>query len=476
MSQFHSTTFQPNTVSCLHFLRCVEAADPEFFARHQAVLDRIEHDVAFRFQIFERLYSQPLARLTSRAGFATDPIHAAGHSITVSGRRIFDGVAGIACSIRGHNPPDYVGELAGAGDVRSCRDELRDRLQKLTGLPHFIPAVSGAGAVESALKMGLASQHPRNTILALGGGYGGKLLFSLTGTSDPSLRSGLDPLYPHAVFVDPFADDARDRILAAFREHQIAVVQIELVQGVGGVREIRPDVLQCLTDACRESDSLLFIDEIQTGMYRTGPFLRSTDIGIRPDLLTIGKGTSDMMFPFAVTMFSDRVQQRLDEVHCTVADAARTRFGYETGVRTMLNTLRRAEKENLADHVRRMSELFGKLLIERLKPCSIVRDVRCFGLLIGIELNTRRPVFGNLFAQLYLLAMTRYSAFPVLLGYCQYEPYVLKLTPPLSVTETEVRNICETIANVLGRSRGRVAAAGLTHAVLSDLKRMTCRT
>ena len=179
-----------------------------------------------------------------------------------------------------------------------------------------------------------------------------------------------------------------------------------------------------------------------------------------------------MMFPFAATIFSDRVQQKLEESQCAVAESAWSRFGYETGIRTTLNTLRRAEEGSLEHHVRRTSELFRELLDERLKRCPIVRDVRCFGLLIGIELNTRRPVVGELFAQLYLLAMTRHPTFPVLLGYCQYEPNVLKLTPPLSVTESEVRNICETIATVLGRSRARVAAAGLRHAVRSEWKRL----
>ena len=60
----------------------------------------------------------------------------------------------------------------------------------------------------------------------------------------------------------------------------------------------------------------LFVDEVQTGMFRTGPFVRSREMGLAPDLLTIGKGTSDMMFPFALTLHSGEVQQRLDQVRC----------------------------------------------------------------------------------------------------------------------------------------------------------------
>src|SRR5262249_10214871 len=149
------------------------------------------------------------------------------------------------------------------------------------------------------------------------GGFGGKTLFALTGTWKESLKCGLTPLYPNVVYVNPFAEDAIAQVAAAFERYPIGVVQMELVQGVGGVRPIPQSVVEFIAEQRERHDCLLFADEVQTGMFRTGPFVRSVDIGLHPDVMTIGKGTSDMMFPFAMSLHSDQVQQRLDDRDCT---------------------------------------------------------------------------------------------------------------------------------------------------------------
>jgi acetylornithine/succinyldiaminopimelate/putrescine aminotransferase len=479
MTTFHSTTYQPNTISTLHLLRCLEAAAPDFLARHRAALRRIESDPDFRFAVFRDLYSRSLAKLASAAGVKSAPLQASGHYILARDRRIFDGVAGVACSIRGHNPLTYVAEIRKTGDLEAIGFELEDRLERLTGLARLVPAVSGASAVEHALKIGLASQAPRDWVLALRGGFGGKTLLALTGTWKPALKAGLDPLYPKVVYVDPFANDAPSALESAFRDHPIGIVELELIQGVGGVRAVPEPVLRKLSELRRSNDCLLFVDEVQTGMFRTGPFVRSQQIGLEPDLLTIGKGTSDMLFPFALTLYSEAVAERLAERNCWLPETLRDRYGYETGLRTVINTLRRADRENLPERIRERSELFARLLTSGLKNCPAVREVRCFGLLIGIELNVaRRPQrwMRKLLSQLYLLALLKHETFPVLVGFCQYEPNVLKLTPPLTVTEEEVCSICAAISAVLHRPLGRIALSGLTSLpVLSRWTRSDCR-
>jgi acetylornithine/succinyldiaminopimelate/putrescine aminotransferase len=471
MTTFHSTTYQPNTISTMHLVNCLREAAPEFIARHQTALRRIESDPEFRFQTFRDLYSPSLAKVATAVGARNGNVRASGHYFTIGRRPIFDGVAGVACSIRGHNPSSYVAEIQSTGELQECCDELSDRLTALTGLAHMVPAVSGASAVEHALRIALASQFPRNWVLALRGGFGGKTLLALTGTWKSTLKAGLDPLYPHVVYVDPFSDDAAAQVEAAFRDHPIGVVQLELVQGVGGVRAIPAALLKCLTDMRRKTDCLLLVDEVQTGMFRTGPFVRSTDVGIQPDLLTIGKSTSDMMFPFAMTLYSAAIQQRLEERHSLLDDCIRSRYAYEFGLRSVLNTLRRAEADRLVDQVRDRSELFQRLLADELRGCRLVRDVRCFGLLIGIELDTTRwpnRWFKKLIGQLYLLAMLKDRQFPLLVGFCQYEPNVLKLTPPLAVTEDEVRSICTTISTALRRPLARVALSGFRQMLFPD--------
>src|SRR5262249_28348076 len=130
---------------------------------------------------FRLLYSPSLARMIRTAGFDGD-VRAAGDSVIVDGKPIFDAVSGVACSVRGHNPPSYVAELAALPD--DCEREVADRLRELTGLPCMVPAVSGATAVENALKLALAAQFPRRHVLALKSGFGGKTLLALTGTAN----------------------------------------------------------------------------------------------------------------------------------------------------------------------------------------------------------------------------------------------------------------------------------------------------
>ncbi len=474
MATFHSTTYQPNALSNMRLVDSLRLGCPEFYARHARVLERLDRDAEFRYATLRALYSRSLARLASALGLRHGRIEAAGHYYAARGQRVFDGVAGVACSVRGHNPPGFVDECRALGPSDACRAELRERLTALTGLPRWIPAVSGASAVEHAMRIGLTAQSPRDWVLALRGGFGGKTLFALAGTWKPSLKRGLDPLYPRVVYVDPFAPDAVTAVRRAFDEHPIGVAQFELIQGVGGVRETPVPVLRTLEEMREQHGCLLSVDEVQTGMYRTGPFLRATTVGMRPDLLTLGKGASDMIFPFALTLVSRAVEQRLLERGSPILDDLTARCDYEMGARSVLGTLRRAENTNLEAQVTRQANRLAERLHRGLMGKPGVRAVRCFGLLVGIELETSgfaRRLLARRVPQLYLLELLRERRFPILVGFCQYEPHVLKLTPPLSITDAEIDDVSRTLAEVLTRSLPRVLGGFVKNAISRAVSR-----
>jgi acetylornithine/succinyldiaminopimelate/putrescine aminotransferase len=456
---FHSTTYQPNSISSLHFLRCLEEDDPAFLARVAPQLERVTRDRVYRKSVFARQYNASLARTTAAVGWDVPGVRAAGHYVHVNGRRVFDAVAGVACSIRGHNPLHYreeIERLSGVGDYHKAAAE---RLARLTGLGRLVPAVSGASAVENALRLGLAAQFPKTHVLAFTGGFGGKTLLALTGTANGSYKRGLDPLYENVAYVNPFGGSAVEDLEAALRQYPVGVVQLELIQAVGGVRAVPERVVRYLHEHKQRWGYLLFADEVQTGMYRTGPFLRSQELGIEPDLLTIGKGTSDMMFPFAVTLYSDAVHDRLVAHKTDLALALRQRCDYEFGYKTLINVLDRAAQAKVDERVRELGGLFAQQLAEGLSGCKAVRDVRVFGLLIAIELDTRRGPRKWLKKQagsLYVMNLLRYKPFPLFVGYCQYEPHVLKITPPLSITREEVLEVCQTLQTVLRRPTYRL--------------------
>jgi acetylornithine/succinyldiaminopimelate/putrescine aminotransferase len=461
---FHSTTYQPNTISSLHFLRCLAGADPDFHAGLAPDLAKVQADPAVCGPLFARLYSPSLYRAIRTTGFDHFDVRAAGDFVFVGGRKVFDAVSGVACSVRGHNPPGYALEVEELEKVPDCPGEVAARLRDLTGLPCVLPAVSGATAVENALKMALVAQSPRRTVLALKAGFGGKTLLALTGTWKTTYKEHIEPLYPDVVYVDPFAPDATARIDAALAEVPVAVVQVELIQAVGGVRGVPEEVIRHLHARRHEAGYLLLVDEIQTGMYRTGPFTRSAALGLSPDLLVVGKGTSDMMFPFALTLYTEAVREKLDRAGSDLPDAIRRRYGYAWGWRTVLNVLRRAADLCLAERVAESGALFARLLGEALADCKAVREVRAYGLLIGIELDAARGPrrwFRKRLFWFYLWSMLRHRRYPVLVGFCQYEPNVLKITPPLTVAPAEVREVCATIAEVLRRPFYRLLGAVL---------------
>ena len=213
-STFHSTTFQPNTIASLHFIRCLEQDDPEWFAAAADDLRLIETDWNQRKTLFCRLYSPSLATAIRATGFDTPNVRAVGSFVIVDGRKVFDGVSGVACSVRGHNPPTYAAEMNAFADV-DCETEVAARLRGLAGLDCVLPAVSGASAVEIALKIGLTAQFPRRHVLALKSGFGGKTLFALTGTWKSSYKEHIEPLYADVLYVDPFAADAIAQIDSA---------------------------------------------------------------------------------------------------------------------------------------------------------------------------------------------------------------------------------------------------------------------
>lgn len=452
MSAFHSTTFQPNTISTLHFISCLRDWDPALAESLQGEFDRLEREPAFLCGVYRRLFSPQLAGLFRIAGTDRAPMRAWGHRFHVGGRAFFDAVAGVACSLRGHNPPNYMRQLQDSPGRDACRDFVAGWLERETGLPFHLPAVSGAGAVEQALKLGLCARHPRARVLALRGGFGGKTLFALTGTARPFYKQGLDPLYADVVYIDPFAADAVARIEEALREAPVAVVQIELIQGVGGVRALPAAVLQCLQERRQTDGFLLLVDEIQTGMFRTGPFVRSRTCGLQPDLMTLGKAVSDMMFPFGFTLYSKEVHEVMMTRNPTLLERCHRLHGFETGYQTARLALSHAEVAGMAERVRTAGRAFEFQLHRHLGSCPRVRETRVFGLLIGIELDLRRwpeRWLGKTGARLHLARLLRNPRKPLLAGFCQYEPHVLKLTPPLSIEDHEIDEICAILAESL---------------------------
>ena len=249
------------------------------------------------------------------------------------------------------------------------------------------------------------------------------------------------------------------RLLAT---HEFAVVQAELIQGVGGVRPVPENVIRHLDAGRKRWGYLLLIDEVQTGMYRTGPFTFSQTLGLTPDLLLLGKATLGHDVSVRADALLGGGSRGAERRGSDVTDAIKKHYGYDQGFKTVLNVLRLGEELDVSRQVVDAGELFAATTRARASPrVSFVRDMRVFGLLIGIELNTgpwpRRWLRKRL-SSFYLFSMLRHASFPVFAGFCQYEPNVLKITPHSMSSPDEIRQACATIIDVLGRPLPMVLA------------------
>ena len=466
---FHSTTFQPNALAARHFLRCLEADDPALW--NDLCGGPTADEPAAVVRTYRDLYSPSLAKLIRATGFDVPGVRTDGHFVVQGARgpRVFDAVAGVACSVRGHNPPDFVAEVFDdAAEDDAVPGLLAERLHTLTGLPHHAFTASGGAAVEAALKLALVAASPKKTVVVLRGGFAGKTLLALTGTERPFYRAGLGPLYGPVRYLDPDAPDAAARFDDLIDAGDVAAVLFEPVRGVGGVRPMPPGLLDAVVRRRAVAGFLLIADEIQTGMFRTGPPLRCRDLGVTPDLATLGKAASDMMVPASLTLYTDAVR---DRVAATAPDLLRhlDTPGCPAAARTVLNVLRLTDSLGLEDRVRAAGKQFAASLDRHIPPLPGVAAVRSFGLLAGVELKP--GLLGKTGPKLAILNMLHDRAFPVLCGFCQGEPHVLKLTPPLTATDDELDALCRTLARELGRSSFGTAATAARRLVAARFTR-----
>ena len=219
---------------------------------------------------------------------------------TTDGRRMLDFASGIAVTGLGHAHPHLLGTIAEqAGKLWHVSnlfqipelERLADRLVAHTFADTVFVCNSGAEAIEGCIKIARryhwARGNPeRNRIITFEGAFHGRTMAGISAAGSKKMVEGFDPLLPGFDIV-PFND--REALHAAIGEATGASL-IEPIQGEGGIREVPPAFLQELRALCDEHGLLLILDEIQTGMGRTGTLLVCEQAGVRPDIAALAKG------------------------------------------------------------------------------------------------------------------------------------------------------------------------------------------
>ncbi len=297
------------------------------------------------------------------------------------------------------------------------------------GLTNVYFANSGTEAVEAALKFAVLATG-KHRFISMENGYHGKTIGSLSATSGEKYRDPFKPLiweFDHVPFGDIKALTKAVKGAASKADNKTAAIILEPVQGEGGINVPDKNYLKSVEKLCRDSGILLIVDEIQTGLGRTGHFLAIENADIRPDILTLGKGLAGG-YPVGATLVSKKINAAIPKgIHTS------TFGGNPAACAGILETLSLLN-EDLLRHVNKMSNYLFESL-KRVKSDLIV-DVRGAGLMIGIEVKSDRDKILKLLQQNRILTLPSGKN-------------VVRLLPPLIVQKEHIDHFIQIFKDIL---------------------------
>jgi len=350
-----------------------------------------------------------------------------------AGNSYVDLVAGIAVNALGHAHPAVVAAvsrqvatLGHTSNLVANEPSLRlaERLLALTGRDgRVFFANSGAEANEAAFKM--ARRTGRPSVVAADGAFHGRTMGALALTGQPAKRAPFEPL-PGGVSFVPYGDAAA---LAAAVDGSTAAVVLEPVLGEGGVVPAPAGYLETAREVTRASGALLVLDEVQTGIGRTGAWFAHQAAGVEPDVLTLAKGLGGGLPVSACLAFGDAAALLLPGQHGT------TFGGNPVSCAAALAVLDTIEADGLLER----AESLGKALSAGISGLGhpLVATVRGAGLMLGVVLTA--PVAAEVET-----AARRHGFLVNAVG-----PDVVRLVPPLVLTDTQADSFLSALPEVL---------------------------
>ena len=374
---------------------------------------------------------------------------------TVNGDRILDFLSGYCVHNVGHNHPAIISalhdELERCGPamlqshVADLAGELAEKLCKLAGgrLNKAYFCSSGSEGVETAIKFARAYTG-RAGMLYCNGAFHGLTLGALSLMADSSWAKGFGPYFPDFDRV-PFNDLAELEQKLATRKYAAFIV--EPIQSENGIRIPSADYLREAQALCRRYGSLFVLDEVQTGMYRTGRFLAAQHYALDPDMVVLAKALSGGLVPSGAVLMSDEIY---DSVYSSLGRAIIHTSTYsENGLamRAGLAVLQVCEEEDLGGRATTMGAQLRQKLSEALSGYDLVGEVRGLGMLNGIEFHSPkklslkvpfeafRAIHPAMFGQ--VLVMRLFREHQILTQVCGNNFMVLKVAPPLIVTSEQ---------------------------------------
>lgn len=366
-----------------------------------------------------------------------------------NGKRYLDLLGGIAVNVLGHAHTavaqavaDQCRELIHASNffatppaVELARDlvGLASEDQTVQTRCRVFLANSGTEANEAALKIIKAwgNTHQKTRIIALERAFHGRSLGALSVTAKAAYREPFAPLLPNVEWIDPRSPTALDSL-----DQDVAGVIVEPIQGEAGVRELPTGFLTQLRQRCDTVGALLAVDEVQTGMGRTGRWLAHQHTGITPDIVTLAKGLGGGM-PIGAVITMTRAASGV-----LTAGMHGSTFGANpvcaAAARAVIATIKH---EGLLAHAAQLGQVWRAQL--RQAGGDLVREVRGRGLLIGIELAA--PIAGA------AVAAGREAGFII----NATDEQTLRLAPALNLSQAQAETFTAALSQILRTAQSR---------------------
>ena len=371
------------------------------------------------------------------------------------GKRYLDGLSGIAVNGLGHGHPRFVRTLADqaarlihASNLYRIpeQEKLADLLCELAGMDNVFFCNSGCEANEAAIKLARLYGHQKGveqpTIVVMEKAFHGRTIATLSATGSRKVQAGFEPLLAGFVRV-PYNDLQTLEQVAAHNKNIVAIL-VEPIQGEGGVNVPDDGYVPRLRTLCDRYGWLLMLDEVQSGIGRTGKWFAHQLLDIRPDVMTLAKGLGNGL-PIGACLAAGAAAQVFH-----AGNHGSTFGGNPLACVAAHTTLSIIADERLMDNAVRIGGLIRTSLRERLGKHAQVKDIRGKGLMVGIELD--RPCGSLVQTGLDRGLLINVTA-----------DTVLRLLPPLVMQPGEATQLVNGVADLVEQFVDEPAPAAVTN-------------
>ncbi|PLY17183.1 MAG: acetylornithine transaminase [Sedimenticola sp.] len=358
-----------------------------------------------------------------------------------TGKKYLDALSGIAVCGLGHAHPavkeaicKQAGELIHTSNLYQIelQQQLGDGLTRIAEMDRVFFCNSGAEANEAAIKLARLFGHKKGienpTIVVMEQSFHGRTLATLSATGNRKVQAGFEPLVSGFIRV-PYGDLEAIRTVAK-NSHSTVAVLVEPVQGEGGINIPQEDYLNEIRAICDEYDWLIMLDEIQTGMGRSGRMFAYQHTGIHPDVITLAKGLGNGV-PIGACLAKGKAAETFGP-----GNHGSTFGGNPLACAAALTVIRTLEDQGLTQ---RAEQLGAKLLTDfadKLQDVTGIEEIRGLGLLIGIELD--RPCQALVTQALEQGLLINVTA-----------EKVIRLLPPLIMSDEEADHLVNALTTLI---------------------------